>query len=65
MSKGNIGRAGICIEPDRKEEGKYVFTDGYNGTIFLSWKDDMLVIISGLAKDQTDLADKYTSAILD
>ena len=53
------------IEPDRKEEGKYVFTDGYNGTIFLSWKDDMLVIISGLAKDQTDLADKYTSAILD
>ncbi|MFH0841953.1 MAG: DUF6599 family protein [Bacteroidota bacterium] len=53
------------IEPDRKEEGKYVFTDGYNGTIFLSWKDNMIVIISGLAKDQTDLADQYTSAILD
>lgn len=53
------------IEADRSEEGKYVFTDGYNGTIFLSWKDDMLVIISGLAKDQTEIADKYTSAILD
>ncbi len=53
------------IEPDRKEEGKYVFTDGYNGTIFLSWKDNMIVIISGLAKDQTDIADQYTSTILD
>ena len=43
---------------------KCVLTDGYNGTIFLSWNDDTMVIISGLAKDQADIADKYTSAII-
>jgi len=44
--------------------GKYVLTDGYNGTIFLSWNDKIMVIISGLSKDQTELADRYTSEIL-
>jgi Family of unknown function (DUF6599) len=53
------------VEPIQSDAGKFVFTDGYNGTIFLSWKENMIVIISGLAKDQTDIADKYTSAILD
>jgi hypothetical protein len=43
---------------------KCVLTDGYNGTIFLSWYEDTMVIISGLAKDQADIADKYTSAII-
>jgi hypothetical protein len=52
------------IEPGLSETGKYVFSDGYNGTIFLSWRDDKIVIISGLAKDQADIADKYTSEIL-
>lgn len=51
------------IEPDQSEN-RYVFTDGYNGTIFLAWKSDMMVIISGLAKDQADIAEKYTSEIL-
>jgi len=44
--------------------GKYMLTDGYNGTIFLSWKDTKIVIISGLSKDQTETADQYTSEIL-
>jgi hypothetical protein len=48
----------------KADEGKVVFTDGYNGTIFLSWKGERIVIISGLAKDQADLADRYTSDIL-
>ncbi len=52
------------IEPDQQESGKYAFTDGHNGTIFLSWKDDRIVIISGLAKDQADIAEQYTSGIL-
>jgi hypothetical protein len=52
------------IEPEQSEGGKFVFADGYNGTIFLSWKDDRIIIISGLAKDQADIADKYTSEIL-
>lgn len=52
------------VEAGQTETGKYAFTDGYNGNIFLSWKDDMVVIVSDLAKDQADIADKYTSAIL-
>jgi hypothetical protein len=56
--------SGAGIEPGSGDNMKYVFTDGYNGNIFLSWKDNLIVIISGLAKDQTDIADKYTSEIL-
>lgn len=52
------------IEPMPGDNLKYVFTDGYNGTVFLSWKDDLIVIISGLAKDQSAVADSYTSKIL-
>src|SRR4030043_774583 len=52
------------IEPDQSDSGKYVFTDGYNGTIFLSWKENMIVMISGLAKAQTDIAVKYPSVIV-
>ncbi len=44
--------------------GKYIFADGYNGNIFLAWKDEMIVLISGLAKDQTGIADKYISDII-
>ena len=45
--------------------GKYMFTDGYNGTIFLAWKDTQIIIISGLSKDQSEVADTYTSEILE
>jgi len=51
------------VEPDPSET-RYAFADGYNGTVFLAWKNDILVIISGLAKDQADIADKYASEIL-
>ncbi|MBK7134013.1 MAG: hypothetical protein IPH69_14670 [Bacteroidales bacterium] len=43
--------------------GKYMFTDGYNGTIFLLWRDNQIIIISGLSKDQSEVADRYTSEI--
>jgi len=46
------------------ESGRYMLKDGYNGTIFLSWKDNFIVIISGLSKDQSEIADQYTSEIL-
>ncbi len=46
------------------DTGRYMFKDGYNGTIFLSLKDSRIVIISGLSKDQSEIADKYTSEIL-
>jgi hypothetical protein len=47
-----------------EESGKYAIKDGYNGNVFLAWKDNTLVIISGLEKDQSDIADQYTSEIL-
>lgn len=52
------------VEPVESNNVKCVLTDGYNGTIFLSWYDETMVIISGLAKDQADLAEKYTSEII-
>ncbi|HEX2920938.1 MAG TPA: DUF6599 family protein [Bacteroidales bacterium] len=45
------------------DNGKMVFKDGYNGTIFLAWTANRIVIISGLAKDQSELAEQYTSEI--
>jgi hypothetical protein len=52
------------LDPDNSSSGKYVFKDGYNGNIFLSWKETRIVIIQGLEKDQTDIADRFTSEIL-
>ena len=62
-SESYLSSAGI--EPEDQAGGKYVFKDGYNGDIFLSWKGRRIVIISGLAKDQADIANLYTNRILD
>ena len=43
---------------------RYAIKDGYNGTIFLAWKENRIVLISGLSTDQSDIADIYTSEIL-
>ena len=51
-------------EKVESEAGRYMLKDGYNGTIFLAWKENRIVIISGLSKDQSEVADKYTSDIL-
>lgn len=56
--------AGAGLEPNSAEEGKYCFRDGYNGDIFLAWRGTRMVIISGLAKDQSAIADRYTGEIL-
>jgi hypothetical protein len=45
-------------------DSKMMLADGYNGTIFLAWKENRIVIITGLAKDQAETADRYTSEIL-
>jgi hypothetical protein len=52
------------LDASDNDAGKYMFTDGYNGTIFLAWNENEIVIISGLSKDQTALAEQYTSEIL-
>lgn len=52
------------LEPTEEDNGKFVLNDGYNGTIFLAYKNSKIVLISGLAKDQSDVAERYTSEIL-
>jgi hypothetical protein len=64
LKTGQTYLSAAGVEPVDAGNVKCILTDGYNGTIFLSWNDDMMVIISGLAKDQADIADKYTSAII-
>jgi hypothetical protein len=56
--------ASTGISPVETADSKFMLMDGYNGTIFIAWKDKRIVIISGLAKDQAEIADKYTSEIL-
>jgi len=56
--------ASTGIDPVETADNKFVLSDGYNGTIFLAWKDKRIVIISGLARDQAEIADRYTSEIL-
>ena len=56
--------ASVRMDAPGAGSGRYMIKDGYNGTIFLSWKDNLIVIISGLSVDQSDVADRYTSEIL-
>jgi hypothetical protein len=60
--KAYLSAAGVDLVESNNV--KCVISDGYNGTIFLSWYEDTMVIISGLAKDQAAIADKYTSQII-
>ena len=65
-TKKSIGAylAATGMETAEAETGRYMLKDGYNGTIFLAWKENRIVIISGLSKDQSEVADSYTSEIL-
>jgi hypothetical protein len=62
MARTYLAAAGL--ESFLTDENRFVFNDGYNGTVFLSWRDNTMAIISGLAKDQADIAYKYTLEIL-
>jgi hypothetical protein len=55
--------AATGIDAVDSEIGRYMLKDGYNGTVFLAWKENRIVIISGLSKDQSEIADRYTSEI--
>lgn len=54
----------VKMDASDEDNGKMAINDGYNGTIFLSWKGNKVVLISGLAKDQSEIAERYTSQIL-
>lgn len=60
----NTYLASCGMDSTESENGRYMLKDGYNGTVFLAWKDNLIVIISGLSKDQSEIADRYTSEIL-
>jgi hypothetical protein len=60
----NTYLAATGTDPVDSETGRYMLKDGYNGTVFLAWKENRIVVISGLSKDQSEVADKYTSEIL-
>jgi len=60
----NLYLATTGTDAIESESGRYMLKDNYNGTIFLAWKDSLIVIISGLSKDQSEIADRYTSEIL-
>jgi len=60
----NVWLTKAGLDADESAAGNYAFRDGYNGDIFLSWKDSRIVAIQGLAKDQTDVAGMYTTPIL-
>ncbi|MBK9389856.1 MAG: hypothetical protein IPN68_06555 [Bacteroidetes bacterium] len=62
MAEAYLNQSGE--DASESETGKYVISDGYNGTIFLAWAGKIMVIISGLSKDQADVADLYASEIL-
>jgi len=54
----------VKMDPASEDNGKIVIDDGYNGSIFLAWKGNKVILISGLAKDQSEVAERYTSEIL-
>jgi hypothetical protein len=52
------------LDTDNQPEGKSTFKDGYNGDIFLAWKSDRMIIITGLDAADSDFAGNYISKIL-
>lgn len=46
------------------ESFKYVFEDGFNGLIFMALQGERLILISGLDRDKTAVADRYITMML-
>ncbi|MCI0523518.1 MAG: hypothetical protein L0Y37_07690 [Bacteroidales bacterium] len=46
------------------ESFKYVFEDGFNGLLFMALQGDKLLIISGLDREKSALADRYITMML-
>jgi hypothetical protein len=56
-----LASTGVAIVDNRD---KYTLNDGYNGTVFLAWKQNKIILIQGLNKDKSELSEKYFSEIL-
>jgi len=45
-------------------DGKFFFKDGYNGDIFLAWKSEFTVLITGLNESGASIANEYINQII-
>jgi hypothetical protein len=52
------------LAPGDSADGKFFFKDGYNGDIFLAWKSELTVLITGLDESGASLANEYINQIL-
>lgn len=62
MLKEYLGRQ--AMGPDDSADGRFFFTDGYTGEIYLAWKENMTVLVNGLKADDAPLAGEYIDKIL-
>lgn len=51
------------LSPGEQPGEKFYFEDGYNGHIYMAWKPGLVVLISGLKENNTNLANEYFSNI--
>jgi hypothetical protein len=59
---GRLTETQVSTAADETE--KYVVTDGFNGVLYAARKGNRLIIISGLDRDKTLLAEKYLNMVL-
>ena len=52
------------LDTDNTAEGKSMFEDGYNGYVFMAWKQGLMVLVSGLDAEDLSIADSYISQII-
>ncbi|MEZ5012110.1 MAG: DUF6599 family protein [Bacteroidales bacterium] len=52
------------LEPGDSADGKFFFKDGYNGDVFLGWRSDLTVLVTGLKEEDAALAGSYINQIL-
>lgn len=52
------------LSPGDTPGEKFYFEDGYNGYVYLAWETDLLILLSGLDEDQTEMANDYIAKIL-
>lgn len=52
------------LDSDMTGEGKYSFKDGYNGNIYLAWKNKRMVLITGLEDSDAGMTENIIATIL-
>lgn len=53
-----------ALGPDDSADGRFFFIDGYTGEIFLAWKENMTIVVSGLRELDAALAGEYIDMIM-